>query len=340
MQSLLSLKVSRTASSLLAILAPTTMIFACNGAELDDDEAAMSDDTEAELEVGTLEQALCENSGGTNSVMTALAVATGRELRRWQPEVDFKWNSTTGRLELSATGTARCGGTTTTACVDTWITTNSTCAQQKSWGNCNASWMGAQCAATCGQCSGGSSTSTTSGCKNIQALLDMQKPEANGKVKFPGNITLDTALLRSKLRAAWNDQMSCNATSTCKNVPAHELRFDHVEDGSCDKKFFFDPFKAGTTSFIAASSAATLANKLKFLGYPSNKMLNFYIRDGKVSVDPTYGLNEDAAASAGSCDAACTKVSGKDVSGKCCSCNGATRKFAKSAWNAQTYLCQ
>jgi hypothetical protein len=64
------------------------------------------------------------------------------------------------------------------------------------------------------------------------------------------------------------------------------------------------------------------------------------VRDGKVSVDPTYGLNEDASASSGSCDATCTKVTSKDVSGKCCSCNGATRKFVKSAWNAQTFLCQ
>jgi hypothetical protein len=69
-------------------------------------------------------------------------------------------------------------------------------------------------------------------------------------------------------------------------------------------------------------------------------MLNYYMRDGKVSVDPTYGLNEGTTSTAGSCDVACTKFSTSDLSGQCCSCNGATMKFARSAFNASTYLCK
>src|SRR5689334_16288441 len=107
------------------------------------------DELESAMEIGTVEQALCENTGGTNAVMTALAVAAGQELRRWKPETDFKWNTTTDRLELSTTGLSRCGASSST-CVDTWNPVNSTCAQQKSWGNCTASWMGTQCQATCG----------------------------------------------------------------------------------------------------------------------------------------------------------------------------------------------
>jgi hypothetical protein len=355
---------------------------------MSDGDVASEGDLMSDGEIGTLEQALCENVGGTNTVMTALAVAAGRELRRWSPETDFKWNTSTGRLELSSTGQSRCGGSSApaggNACMDTWNPVNTTCAQQESFGNCTASWMGTQCAATCGQCSTTTTVSssctdvppdskytcaqqagwgkcgeswmagkcdvscgrcsvgtagTGGSCRNVQALLDMQKPEANGQVTFPGNIKLDTALLKSKLQAAWNDQMSCNASGSC-NVPAHDLRFDHVEDGSCDKKYFFSPLKAGTSTFITSSSASTLVNKLRFVGYPSNKMLNFYMRDGKVSVDPTYGLNEGVTTKSGSCDAACSKFSTGDVSGKCCSCNGATKKYGRSAFNTSFYICQ
>jgi hypothetical protein len=325
----------------MGVLAVTTVGVACGGQGIEGDDSSLAlDEADSTGEIGTLEQALCENTGGTNAVMTALAVAAGRELRRWKPEADFTWNNSTGRLELSSTGAARCGGSTTTTsstCIDTWITTNSTCTQQKSWGNCNASWMGTQCAATCGQCSAG--TTTSGSCRNLQAILDMQKPEANGAVKFPGNISLDVAQLKSSLKAAWDSQMSCNASGSC-NVAAHDLRFDHVEDGSCDKKYYFDPMKEGTGTFLSSANASSLVNKLKFVGYPSNKMLNFYLRDGKVSVDPTYGLNEDTTSTSGSCDVACTKFSMSDVSNKCCSCNGATMKYSRSAFNASTYLCK
>jgi hypothetical protein len=302
----------------------------CEGEDFVTDDAASSS-----LEIGTAEQMLCENTGGTNAVMTALAVAAGRELRRWKPETDFSWNSSTGRLELSPAGLSRCGASSST-CVDTWITTKSTCAQQKSYNNCNASWMGTQCQATCGQCSSSSGGGGT--CANTQAMLDMQKPEAAGKVKFPGNIVLDPALLRSKLQAAWKDQASCNSSGACK-APAHDLKFDHVEDGSCDKKYFFTPFKEGTTTVLSSTSASELSKKLRFVGYPSNKMLNFYLRDGKVSVDPTYGLNAATTTTVGSCDAACTKFSTGAVGGKCCNCNSSVKSYGRSAFNSSLYLC-
>ncbi len=312
-------------------------LVACGGEDFSTaDESAPEDALMSEDDLGTLEQALCENNGGTNSVMTGIAVAAGRELRRWKPETDFKWNSSTGRLELSTTGLARCGASSST-CVDTWNPVNSTCAQQKSWGNCTASWMGTQCQATCGQCSGSSGSGGS--CSNVQALLDMQKPEAHGKVKFPGGIVLDVPLLKSKLQTAWNDQMSCNSSGAC-TAPAHDLKYDHVEDGSCDKKYFFAPLKEGTTTWLSSTSANELSKKLRFVGYPTNKMLNFYLRDGKVSVDPTYGLNPGTTTTSGSCDAACTKFSTTDVSGRCCSCSGATKKYVRSTFNANTYLCQ
>src|SRR5262245_54690638 len=71
---------------------------ACEGADF---EPAASEEVGDLESIGTLEQPLCENKGGTNAVMTALAVAAGEELGRWLPERDFQWNSSTGRLELS-----------------------------------------------------------------------------------------------------------------------------------------------------------------------------------------------------------------------------------------------
>jgi hypothetical protein len=282
---------------LLGVVGVGFGLMGCAGAdfeptsESDDDSTALESIDEAE-ELGTLEQALCENKGGTNAVMTALAVAAGREMGRWLPERDFQWNSSTGMLELSANAAPRCR-----------------------------------------------TQSPTTLCSNTQALLDMQKPAAHGKVKFPGNITLDSNLLKSQLKTNWNAQMSCNSAGQC-TAPDHDLRFLYSESGSCDKKFFFNPLKMGTTTRLSLTDTDKLKNKLKFVGYPTNKMLNFYIRNGEVSVDPTYGLNEGASSSVGSCDAACTKFTATDVTGRCCSCNGATKKYNRSPFNASVYLCQ
>jgi hypothetical protein len=48
----------------------------------------------------------CSDPTGTDSVLAALAVATAKELRRWQPEDDFKVYY--GSLVLTSTGKARC----------------------------------------------------------------------------------------------------------------------------------------------------------------------------------------------------------------------------------------
>jgi hypothetical protein len=234
----------------------------CAGADFD---PTLEPELESvEPEIGTLEQPLCENRGGTNAVMTAIAVAAGREMGRWLPERDFQWNNSTGMLELSQHAYPRCADRQ---------------------------------------------------CKNTRALL------------------------RSLLKSNWSAQMSCNSSGQC-GAPDHDLRFLYSEPGSCDRKFFFNPLRMGTNTRLSFADTDRLKNKLKFVGYPGNKMLNFYIRNGEVSVDPTYGLNEGASASVGSCDAACTKFTSSDVTGRCCSCNGATRRYARSTFNASVYLCK
>jgi hypothetical protein len=73
---------------------------------------------EGQLDVGTSEEALvCTNHQAVHSVMAALASAAMVELGRWAPEVtdgvttkagDFKFNSSTYEIELTAQGNARC----------------------------------------------------------------------------------------------------------------------------------------------------------------------------------------------------------------------------------------
>jgi len=260
---------------------------ACEGADFED---MPSYEEEMADEIGSIEQPLCENKGGTNAVMTAIAVAAGRELGRWLPARDFQFNSSTSMLELSVNAEPRCR-----------------------------------------------TMSPTGSCTNLRALLELQKDAATGKVTFPGGIVLDAKLLRTKLKEGWTSQSSCG--STCTSIPNSDLKYHHVEAGSCDKKFFFDPFYMGTTNRMSTADTDKLKNNLRFVGYPTNKMLNFYLRDGQVSVDPTYGLNEGVTETAGSCDIAATKYSATDITGKCCTVSGVSKKYTRSPFSTAIYLC-
>lgn len=68
------------------------------------------DAVESEDLVGTEEQQaqVCSNDQATNAILASMAVAMGREVRRWQPKTDLQFNYGTGMLELSATGKGRC----------------------------------------------------------------------------------------------------------------------------------------------------------------------------------------------------------------------------------------
>src|SRR5207253_3086964 len=82
-------------------------------------------------------------------------------------------------------------------------------------------------------------------CAKVQALLDMQYEPANGKIKFPGGITLNPGALRSRLVAKLNEQKTCEArpqnggsNSSCP-VEEHQLSFQSATKGGCDTNFFF-----------------------------------------------------------------------------------------------------
>ena len=135
---------------------------------------------------------------------------------------------------------------------------------------------------------------------------------------------------------ACDDSPRDNDLTACPKEE-HVLTFQSAAKGSCDTNFFF---KATKTNGAALAYPNQLKNKLKFADQ-TNPYINFQnLGGGVVSVDPTYGLNEDSNSSAGSCAAACTKIAVASVAGQCCSCGGATKKFVKSTWSAVTFLCQ
>lgn len=178
-------------------------------------------------------------------------------------------------------------------------------------------------------------------CFNTQALLDFQKDDANGKIRFPNNVTLNAGALRSRLVAKFRDQQACemqpsNGGTTNCPVEEHTLTFQKAEKGGCDTNFFF---VAKSTTGQALKYPAQLKNKLKWAD-PANPYVAFANVGEVVSVDPTYGLNEQNSTSTGTCTAACTKISASNAAGACCSCNGTTKKFSKSAWSTTTFICQ
>jgi hypothetical protein len=175
-------------------------------------------------------------------------------------------------------------------------------------------------------------------CWNTQAILDLQKAPP-GKVYLHG-VQLNANNLVSTLVARWNEQRNCESrggtgASNC-SAEQHKLTYKSAVKGSCDTVFTFD---ATNTSGGLLKSPAQLKNKLIFVGGTANPFLAFSSTGTTVSIDPTYGLNNEGTTSSGSCTAACTRMTTSNVAGQCCSCNGKTAKFAKTTWNPNTYLC-
>jgi hypothetical protein len=178
-------------------------------------------------------------------------------------------------------------------------------------------------------------------CYNTQALLDFQKDEANGKIRFPNNVALNSPALRSRLVAKFRDQLACemqpsNGGTTNCPVEEHTLTFQKAEKGGCDTNYFF---VAKATNGTTLKYPAQLKNKLMWAD-STNPYVAFASVGEVVSVDPTYGLNDQGTTSTGACSAACTRISTTDLTNGCCSCNGTTKKFVKSAWSATTFVCQ
>jgi hypothetical protein len=267
-----------------------------------------------ESDYGTAEETLmsCTNPDGTNSVMAAFAVAVAQELGRWNASKDFIQNNTSGLTEASygpqqaiklATGSDANGKLGKSRCAD-------------------------------GKCA------------RVQALLDMQYEQANNKIYVQGTgstkVLLNPGALRSRMFAKWNEQKACdqNARDGDNNSCTKEqnvLKFVSSAAGGCDTNF---TFSAKGTTGAALKYPNQLKKQLSFAD-TSNPYINFTnLGNGNISIDPTYGLDEDPTGAVQSCAAACTKISSTSLAGLCCSCGGVSKKYVKAAWNNVTFLCQ
>jgi hypothetical protein len=310
----------------LSIAFASVSVTACGAGDLDsfdgsqdsayegDEALSMDESMDESVELGSLEQGImsCTNPDGTNSAMAALAVAVAQELKRWQPTKDFVMFNTSGQSEASSG------------------------MQQAIKLTSGSDASGAK----------GKSRCADGKCAKVQALLDMQYEQANNKVYFQGSgstkTLLSPAALRSRLVAKLYEQKACDDSPRDNDATAcpkeeHVLTFQSAAKGSCDTNFFF---KATKTNGAALQYPNQLKNKLKFADLNNPYIAFQNLGNGIVSVDPTYGLNDDGSTTTGSCTAACTKISTTSVAGACCSCGGVSKKFAKAAWSAVTYVCQ
>lgn len=286
---------------------------ACSSGSLEQGAEEASESASEEL--GQSEQGLmsCSNPDGTNSVMAAFAVAVAQELGRWNASKDFVVNLSSGMSESS-------------------------------WGSQQtiklASGSDANGPIGKSRCSDGR-------CARVQALLDLQYDQAANKVYVQGSgstkVLLNPSALRSRLYAKWQEQIACDKNAKDGDVTActkerNALVFLSAAKGGCDTNF---TFAATAPGGAALKYPNQLKNELQFAD-ASNPYINFQnLGNGKVSIDPTYGLDDDGSTSTGSCTAACTKISlTASYAGACCSCGGVTKAFVKSPWNASTYLCQ
>jgi hypothetical protein len=268
---------------------------------------------ESDYSTGTEALMSCTNPDGTNSVMAAFAVAVAQELGRWNAAKDFVQNNTSGKSESSA-------GPQQAIKLASGSDANGPIGKSR--------------------CSDGK-------CARVQALLDMQYDQYNNKVYIQGagstKVLLNPAALRSRMFAKWNEQKACDqnardgdANSCPKELNA--LKYVSSAKGGCDTNF---TFSVKGSNGAALKYPNQLKHKVKFAD-SSNPYINFQnLGNGNISIDPTYGLDDEGTNTTGSCTPACTKISvGASYAGACCSCGGATKKFAKSPYNSITYLCQ
>jgi hypothetical protein len=128
-------------------------------------------------------------------------------------------------------------------------------------------------------------------------------------------------------------------------IEPHRLRFNRKEAGGpCGNYYWYDITEPNG---LALDDPASTWIQLIFAGGKQTKSgtdVNPFIAQkvsgSQVAIDPTYGLNDSTTTTTGSCTVGCLKVSTASVAGQCCSCNGATKKFAKTAWSGTTYMCQ
>jgi hypothetical protein len=301
------LEIGSAFTSLLA----SALLTACGASDTYHDDTARSaiqeesgDGQDAEL--GSIEQALhsCANPDGTNAVMAALAVAAGHELERWRAGLDFEVAGSVIRLRSGTGSDGKPRGKS--------------------------------------RCSGGV-------CPRTEALLALQNDNATNVYVQAETTTSKTLVhpgaLRSRMVAKLQEQINKDRDARdgdTYQIPktAHKLTGVGVTSlGGCGPHYKFSvAFDATTTN--PKPLPAQLKWSLSFADQ-QNGWVDFRDLGGNVvAIDPTYGLNDEDTTSTGACTVACTKISTVNVANACCSCGGVNKKFKRSTFNANTYLCQ
>jgi hypothetical protein len=157
--------------------------------------------------------------------------------------------------------------------------------------------------------------------------------------------TYNDARIGQSVENGWTDNRIFKLTPIIAGEP-HRLTFSHTtNDATCGEyNFWYEITQPNGQSLRAPEDTFV---QLMFAGGKetlTGKDINPFIAQQNsgdlVAIDPTYGLNDTGTTTVGTCSAACTKVTKDNVTDQCCSCNGATKKYKRSAWNTATYLCQ
>lgn len=191
------------------------------------------------------------------------------------------------------------------------------------------------------------------GCTEIQAVLDLQKKEASGKVTFPGGATLQSDIFAQRLVANLKAQKTCNGQpmNLCP-AEAHALAFIEKKQGVCEMDYYYKATKAGTADQPLVNASLLKNQLITFGSLAGNPYLAFDAPANMpsiVKIDPGGNTENSTVARSGS---GCVKFDGKstivtteNIASSCCHVTAAaaisdTRKTTRrSAWNTNTYQC-
>jgi hypothetical protein len=128
-------------------------------------------------------------------------------------------------------------------------------------------------------------------------------------------------------------------------IEPHRLTFAYTtDDGPCGKYYWYNIKQPNGNSLAEPGNSWVqlifAGGKQSASGTDVNPHIAQRVSGDLVAIDPVYGLDGSGTWTSGSCTASCVSISTRDLTGACCSCSGSNKKFAKSTWNATTFMCK
>lgn len=279
------------------------------------------DAVESEEFLGTDQEAACSNDQSTNAIIAAMAVAAANELKRWLPMRDLEWNHSTGQLQLSQYGRARCP--------------------------------------IVGYDSAGKAIKNCEVLNELLALQKPEAAGMNfggSTLNDPG--VLRSRLYSYWDRQVVCSSRPDNGRGDDCPVEAHDLKFDRYEisQSTCagSKDFWYHAYYMGTTTNLNSTDAAQLKNQLLWAGGTSNPFLTFDNVGANVKIDPLDGTTGGDSSGSGSTDVAanavwketpaparwvCDATNVNKTIGAACTCNGLNRTWQKKPLMNGWFVC-